>query len=1115
MTEGLKHSMFTEEINLHSCLIYITFTFVNNRGMQNLLNIYRASAGAGKTFFLTESFLKLAFRAPDYSRKILAVTFTNKAAEEMKSRITEQLNLLTEKPEKADHLSVLQAAFPEMSLEEIRQRAESIRDEILHNYSLFSVSTIDSFVQKVVRAFTFEMNLRSNYNVQLDTDAVMSDLRERLFEKLKDDERLLAWLIKFAEYKIGENKSWNYNKDIEELSREILKEDFQSKKIAEHESEDLDALRKRLSEVKNDFEKKMLAISDKAVKAVEANETDYNTLGQKVKYIGDHLTKKIKKGEYEPTKTVRGIADNPDAWSNKGANEQTLQKIAQFHAAAGPLIKEAVDLYINDYPIYASANEVLKNFYSFGLLSDIAALLPEYRNDNNELLISDTTFLLKELIQNNDAPFIYEKTGNRYAHILIDEFQDTSNFQWENFEPLIKNSLAAGNFNLLVGDIKQSIYSWRGGDWTLLLHRVKDRIGAENVFENNLPYNWRSAKNIVRFNNTIFERLPKILQEHFNAEVKSKTSEELNQSFESEGMFTAIEDAYRQSAQKIPKNQKNLGFAYTEFVLKEKGELKADVEQRIGNKVGQIVNELLSKGHKAGDIGLLVRTGADAKKITDLLYAYQKEHPESKTFDVISQASAELSGSASVKIIVAAMKYLHEPKDQIAKAELLYEYMQIRQGESTKLHRIFSDEGAARELLPKAFKAAVSELNNMQLYELTERLIDCFELRTNMGDFEFIRSFQDLVFDFVSKKGNDLHEFIQWWEEKGKTESLQTSDKHNAVKILTVHKSKGLGIDNLIVPFANWSISPQSRTNFWAKDDSGFFGAYEYLPLNYKSALADTVFRRSYHRYTLHGYTEALNLLYVALTRAKLTLTIFAPVNANAKSLGTVADLLLKAIKTPANNEESESGIFTDTLSNYTASEHQFVLGEIPYKEEKTEYSAKSFFKESYPGNGGSLKPEISYQSKDFFIESIETIKEKVDSGSLMHRIFAEIRTPKDTKGVVEQLHTEGYISKEEKGHLYEKVQQILSRPKVAEWFREGLEVISERSIITEEGLTRIPDRVVIADKRISVIDFKFGKERPEHFEQINEYKALLEKIYGSKVVGYLYYAETDREVVV
>ena len=602
--------------------------------------------------------------------------------------------------------------------------------------------------------------------------------------------------------------------------------------------------------------------------------------------------------------------------------------------------------------------------------------------------------------------------------------------------------------------------------------------------------------------------MPKNLQSWFNNTVTDNSSEEYVKSMEKNKRFSMITDAYKSSMQKISSDKIKPGFVRIDFLKKEKGETQTDIDKKIAEKLPEHINELLNNNHAPGDIGILVRTNSQSKKVMSMIYDYQTNNPETHKYSVVSSDSAELSKSPSVKIIVSALKYLNNPDDNISAAELIYETQKLKSSSEHEYHKLFSETDKPEKYLPEKFIKRISILKQMHIYELSEELIELFGLKKNKGDLEFIRSLQDIIFSFAQNIGNDLNDFCNWWNEKGKGESLQLSEKQNAVIIQTIHKSKGLAYNHVIIPYADWSLAANTNSTFWAKSDSPVFNGFEYFPLKYKKGLTDTIFRTSYYDHTLHAYTEALNLLYVVFTRAKNSLTVFAPQKAKQNSMTTVADLLYQAISEPAKDSENNKN-YIDTSLAYKPETNSYTIGKLSYENLYTPAKTKSFFDE-YPGNNGTVKPDISFQSKDFFIESISMVEEKVNYGSLMHNIFAEIETPNDIKPAIEKLHTEGYITNEETNNLYKKIKKIINRPTVSEWFREGLEIITEKAIITEEGLTRIPDRIIINEGKIIVIDFKFGKERDEHNAQILEYKDLLEKIYGKQVKAIIYYAESD-----
>ncbi|NPA69107.1 MAG: UvrD-helicase domain-containing protein, partial [Chlorobi bacterium] len=446
------------------------------------LQIYKASAGSGKTYLLTLNYLKTAFKAPDRFTKILAVTFTNKAAEEMKTRILEKLDELIKKGKNADYFKEIKQSGQYKTDNELIKNAETIRDNILHDYSAFNVGTIDSFVQKVIRAFAFEMNLNSSYEIEFDTDKVTEDLTNKLYEKISFDRDLQKWLLQYAQNKTENNKNWDFKNEIKNLTSEIFKEQFlelyKNRKIEKKEMNDF---LKTLYKIKNNFESKMSELAAKYKKILEDAAMNPGTYGMKFKIISNHfLVKTAIKKEYDNfTATFIKARDGIENWYAKSASAQIINDIKNTYEKLYPLIETYFKYFEAESENYYTATEIIKQFHAFGIINDMAAELSEYRSENNILLISDTNLLLKEIIGNNDAPFIYEKTGTGFYNIFIDEFQDTSNFQWANFKPLITNSLSQGYTNLIVGDIKQSVYRWRGGDWKLLLQGVKQDIGKE------------------------------------------------------------------------------------------------------------------------------------------------------------------------------------------------------------------------------------------------------------------------------------------------------------------------------------------------------------------------------------------------------------------------------------------------------------------------------------------------------------------------------------------------------------------------------------------------------------------------------------------------------------
>ncbi len=1093
----------------------------------NKLQIYKASAGSGKTYLLTENFLKLALENPDNFSKILAVTFTNKASEEMKTRILDELNNLINFKDKANHFASIKRHLNFKNDEDVVKRANIVRDNILHNYSLFHISTIDSFVQKVIRAFSYEMNLSSGYDIELDTQKVIDDLTDMLYKSISDNKHLQKWLLKYAEHKINDGKNWDFREEIKKLAYEIFKEKFQElyfdKNNNENEREKIEKFLALLNSIKKKFEKKMDTFSLKYKSVIDKKGINYESLGNKFKIISNHFYKKIPSKIYDDiNQTLIKSLDGIENWHKQKEENEIIETIESVINNLLKIVEEFFDIFKNESEEYYSAVHVLQSFHSFGILNDLAAFLPEYRSENNLLLISDTTLLLKKIIGDNDAPFIYEKIGNRFKNILIDEFQDTSGFQWENFKPLIMNSLSQGLYNLIVGDIKQSIYRWRGGDWKLLLSGAKKDIGELMSEDKSLDINWRSKKNIIQFNNAIFDILPSILQKQYNNKLEEINNSEILDKLIKDGYNKVILDAYEKNCQKVPESKSKLG-GKVKITFRDK-DLKIEDKEEGNYNFPEMINNLLKNdNYNPKDIGILVRKNLEAKEVVDLLLDYQTNNKESIKYQIISADSLHIGNSSIIKLLISAMKYIHNQNDTINIAQLVYEYQKKISENDIDFNEIFLSvkNNTYKDLLPNNFVENSFELSKLSTFEISEKLIRLFALKYEKEEFIYIRSFQDVISDFTRNKNSDLSEFLRWWDEKGRTKSVQISDKVDAIKVMTIHKSKGLAFNVVIMPFANWSIDHFAKNAplLWTNSQKSPFNQFEYLPIKYSKKLINTYFSEEYFNENLFANTDAINMLYVAFTRAIKELHIYSYFKEPAKKETEIKDigqLLYKAVKINTTKEIENCSTLINLAVNFDASKN-ILLIEDEYSKNIKSIENNADLKivtldelDEYPNNNWQEKVKINYGSEDFFIESIEAIEEKVNYGTLMHKIFAEIKTSDDIEDSLKKMYLEGYITKKETEELKLKIEEVVSRKNIKDWFSDKYDVKNEEALITIKGDIRIPDRVLINEDTLIVIDFKFGKQQEKYKQQILEYKHLIEQVYKRDASAFIYYVEED-----
>ncbi|MDR0835000.1 MAG: UvrD-helicase domain-containing protein, partial [Tannerella sp.] len=510
-----------------------------------MLNIYRASAGTGKTHALTGEYLKLLFKGKDAHRRILSVTFTNKATAEMKKRIIDELFHLADN-QKSDYLSMLSATVHQDETQ-IRMQAKQILLSILHDYSSFNISTIDHFFQQTVRAFAREIGLQGNYRIELDETQMMEESVANMLSDIEKSESkdLMEWLLSFVEDKVEEGGGWDINRDILNLGGQLFKETYKTYS----------------TNIQGEIEQKQFLFDyrDDLYKIIQSAKNSAKELGKKGKQLLEkqalHPTDlmggsrspflffdKLADGIItEPSATFKHLADNMDGYTAKKAAISKKQAAENLYEDGMNDLINSVIRFFDNLTDYYTAQELARNFYALGILTDLSEQIAKWREENNKMFISDTTELLNKVIDGSDVPFIYEKTGAWIEHYMIDEFQDTSNMQWANFKPLVKDSLDSGRSNLIVGDIKQSIYRFRNSDWTLLAYQLT-RDFPNRIQEKDLNVNWRSFRCIVEFNNMIFKYIPVLLQSVYNQEISASSLSETSKELYSKMIESAYEN---------------------------------------------------------------------------------------------------------------------------------------------------------------------------------------------------------------------------------------------------------------------------------------------------------------------------------------------------------------------------------------------------------------------------------------------------------------------------------------------------------------------------------------------------------------------------------------------
>ncbi len=1049
--------------------------------MKKTFSIYRSSAGSGKTRTLAKEYLKLALgHRNDYFKYILAVTFTNKATQEMKDRILAYLSDFSN-GETNDLTLELQR---ELGLDSntFQMYAQETLSLILHKYDQFSISTIDAFFQKVIRSFTREAGLVGDYRLEVEQGPVMEEVIDSLIDELGNNEDLTKWVVEFANENLENERAWDIRKSLIEFSEEIFREEFKEiEQVVIETTAQKDFFKNLLTDLKK---KKFEFLNVVKLKSNEALDLFYQhgLQSSDFKYGGGiynffkkfHKISSVKSFD-DKEKGVRAESAFKEAgnWPDKDTpHKAIIIKLANQKLLA--LLNELVEYRNKNYSRALAAEIVLNNFYSFGLIADISRKLKDYKDENGIMLLADAPRFLNGVIQDSDTPFIYEKVGSFYRNYLIDEFQDTSGLQWKNFFPLLTNGLDQGHPSMVVGDVKQAVYRWRGGDLKLLQQEVERSIGAKRVETKELKQNFRSASEIVSFNNELFTTS--------SALVALETGKAITT------------EAYIDVPQIIHK--KESGFVEVSFLKEEGGEKWKELAM---GKIPEYLERLQLLGASLKDIAILVRTNGEGQSIVAHLMNYRNSTAAKADckYDVVSNESLRLDGATTVNLLISSLKYLLNHEDQIAKAQLAYEFSKLHQPDKN-LNEVFAVayDVTFENDLPLAFTYQKLILKKLPLFELTETLIEIFALGNYTGELTYLQTFQNLVLDFTSRERNDLGAFLDWWEQNKFKKSIQVSGEVDAIQVLTVHKSKGLQFKYVIIPFCSWSLDHEvgKQPNLWVTTSESPLDKAGYLPVTYKSALKETVFAEYYEEERSRCYLDNLNLLYVALTRAEHGLIVTAP----GKKAKTVANLLYDSIT----RSEKLQPKWDETLQVWKSGEWM-----IPKMNDKGK-QISSLTLGSYQSTQWRDKLVIKQNSRGYFEPEHDAIG-KVKYGIHLHTILSRIKYADQLQTTIQQVIFEGLMTEEEKPAIVKLVEELLANPLIASWFVREWDVRTEVPILLPGGSDNRIDRLMLADGKAVIVDFKTGEPKTEDQRQVAEYMDTLTKMDFPYVDGYLLYIKT------
>ncbi|WP_268033804.1 UvrD-helicase domain-containing protein [Algoriphagus sp. PAP.12] len=1069
--------------------------------------IYKSSAGSGKTYTLTLEYLKLALQNPRSAYKqILAVTFTNKATQEMKERILKVLSQLSQRVNPKGDLEKVLMESLDLNPKQLQSRAKETLLHILHGYGYFAVSTIDSFFQRVIRSFEREMDLQAKFDLEMDTDAVLERLVDRIVEKVSQDKNLRAWLVDYAKEQIENEKSWDIRNGIKSLGKEIFKEGFKAYRLLFQQSVAkegfLGEFRKYIRDERAKLKAEAETMRQKAdeIRVAHGLEwTDFSGGGGTSNFV-IRLSKLGKEEEpfTQPTEKQWDKINGIETWFTGKKNPNASSICASADAGLRDLL-----LSLPEKLKHWNTLEALhRNLNAFGVFRDLILELRELKDEESILLISDVNDFLQEITKDNEAPFIYEKIGNQYRNYLIDEFQDTSDFQWSSFKPLLENSLASGNTNLLVGDVKQSIYRWRGGKLELLLNEVQAQIPVSYIQEKNLATNYRSLPGIIQFNNSLFQTLPILMEEGMEREF----------GFESESLLTK---AFDDSIQEIPQGKFQLDFQgkirleFREIPARspyQSEEEEEEDDEGVLGKLPQVVMDLQEKGYQLKDIAFLVRKNSQGVEIADHLMAYDRDHPDSGyRFDVLSEESLFLDKSAAVKCLLALWNYLSNPADRVALKTAWY-YFALLHGISFS-HELFHKFKQVPELKDKdlELQSRLNEFLQLPLLELMEESIEFLDLMKLQADLAYISGFKEAVFDFVKNNRADLVGFLDWWELNSRKRTVKIPEDHDAMRILTIHKSKGLQYKVVIMPFLDWKVVADGLQApiIWSPFATDT-GLETIVPLTHGSTLKDSFFSKAYEDEVRLAYLDSLNMLYVAFTRAEEVIWGYSNFT-NSKSKGvsqkSTGNILYSLFS--SGFQISEFG----SSQHWDAENLVFEAGEwatIEVEKEKSTFKPKPLRWQTQDWRSKLKTKTIAW---DFSGDGLNARAQR-RLGVIVHELLAASKTQKDAELLLQEYTFEGRIDRETAEEVSEQLKKLFELPQFQSWFGGDYLTLAEQGILLPGGHQKRPDRVLIGENEVLVIDFKTGEKYASHPKQVKEYMGLVHQLSQKPVKGFLCYLE-------
>ena len=1089
-----------------------------------MILINKASAGSGKTYTLVKEYLIMLLgkkteggnyildkHPNDNHRYILAITFTNKATEEMKSRIVETLDVLASNPDESPYITDLTTMLG-ASKDDISKSAGIAERQMLEDYTNFNVCTIDTFFQKILRTFAYEVNLSSNYGVELNDEYVVelgvNNLKTRLHDESgKKNKSLSHWLWMFVQDSIKNGSSWDVfykpksKKTVDNslynfakvLTNEVVKKN--SKQLFDFlaDPKNIQAFNVALNSGITNLISEVKECVDEIFKMLEgpgikANKNFTNFLDALNNSANPFLIKDLDK------KVGKKIADQ--SFVNK--NSASVNDIA---------ICDCLTQILDNNTVYASYKKILDLTYQLGLLGDINASMQDFTNENNTILLSGTNDIVKRIIDGCETPFIYERIGMYLHNFLLDEFQDTSRMQWENLLPLVRNGLANGHDSLIIGDVKQSIYRFRNSDPQLLHSQLKVDFSNDSIkYNEGRSINWRSARNIVHWNNAFFRFLSMALNmDEFYADVEQEVSPK------NEKLPGHVVVARRE----IPDKKKDTDGSNDCEIKNDDNSNDNDLNFKEWAIEKMIVDlqSLLARGFKQKDIAVLSNTNREGQLAISRIMKWNIENPD-KQMKVVSEESLLVISSPAVRIVVNILKMLDRCEahnEDGREMPMVLRRFEANRSEGMDTSEAFEDAIVSKDEDIADYIDRLYETSKSACLDSVVEQIIKSQLSKQMTEENtpYLLAFLDSVVDFMSRYGSNIHHFLKWWDKVGPGLSISSPDNIDAIRVITIHKSKGLQFPCVLIPMFDWNFDQSSIE--WI-ETAGF---KDKLPkgvaippiVPVKRDNKSTLFDNEFKKIARSNIMDSLNKTYVACTRAQYELIIYTE---NNKELGLQ---LSQFLETCRNNN--------DISPTPTENCDPDVVYELGKPMLRSDIPALNSDDNALPDNVESrIMPPYSVvsdvdrwklTSPDIIIDVRGTTRWV---GEMLHKVMERVRTPKNLKKAFGRALHRGMITEEEHDEYLALLSKRLADPRVADWFANDNRLMLERSVTIGGNGQKRPDRVVMKPNgEIIIVDYKFGDRSDDndtkYKRQVAGYKRAVCDALGCRpdcVSGYVWY---------